>query len=81
MRISSKRGDPGYHPDANLMDIVIKLNGEVIRNCVTADDVAGLVVTIGQPNGSMDLGRDWEAQEVETHGTVEIIGGHVFGPG
>lgn len=43
MRLSCDSHDPGYHPEANLLDIRIVMDGQPVERCVTADSDKGEV--------------------------------------
>ena len=42
MRISTDKDDPGFHP--NPFGTKVWLDGEEVRECITADDELGMVV-------------------------------------
>lgn len=76
MRLSVDRFDPGFHPEALLLDIRIVYNGKVIRNCITADSDAGEVVVHGEIIGGNLIGErigdgEWPVRTYS--GTVQII--------
>lgn len=49
MRISTEYGDPGFHPDANILDIRITFDGHAVGHVVTADSTRGEITCIGVP--------------------------------
>ena len=73
MRLSIREEDPGYTPQASLAEV--KLNGEIISNCFTADEETGQCYCIkvdanGNPVRNA-AGTNFET-EIRT-GKVEII--------
>lgn len=61
------RQDPGFHPDANLLDIRITLDGKVLNGCLTADSDKGEVLVFTGYTGNGEY-----VTEV-LYGKVEII--------
>lgn len=49
MRISTEYGDPGFHPDANILDLRITFDGHAVSHVVTADSTRGEITCIGVP--------------------------------
>jgi hypothetical protein len=45
MRISRIEGDSGYNTWQDLSRAVVTLDGEIVRDCYTADETLGMVLT------------------------------------
>lgn len=66
MRLSMLEGDPGYNPVLGLKAKVL-LNGAEIKDCVTADEEAGLAIIY-----TLDCDATGEPVTAELHGVVSI---------
>ena len=73
MRISVDKNDPGYSPFAASSVDKVKLNGEVLRYVVTADDKLGIVVYYPLDDNGRLIREDDEIFKIEASGTVEIF--------
>ncbi len=74
MRISCRREDPGYDPEAIARDYNITCDGKVIEWVITVDDEEGFVTFIPKAeDGQALLNEDGDALKNETvYGKVEI---------
>lgn len=68
MQLSMSRAYPGFDPDAQLLSIKIRFNGEIVRNTIAVDTDAGICWTLGKINDFTGPPSD-----VRNVGKVEIL--------
>ena len=75
MRISGDPDDPDYLADSR--GVAVLLDGVVVRHCISADDVAGLVTRhVELPDGTIQADSDGWAIETVTGAVKIILPGH-----
>lgn len=76
MRISVRKTDPGYRPDA--IRFMVKLNGELLADCFTADEEQGKAWVFDRNEVGdfiiTGVGKGRRLVEKEITGEVRIIG-------
>ncbi|MGZ8364772.1 MAG: hypothetical protein ACXWWG_00505 [Nitrospira sp.] len=66
MKLSVTPDHAGFDPEAHLLAIKVKLNGELVRNVIAFDTDKNLLVTMGPPNQIGD------PREVMTFGDITV---------
>lgn len=74
MRISLIEGDSGYNTWQDLSKAVVTLDGEVVKNCLTADEMLGFVLVDDgyELVGSNFTKFSWRPKTKKLHGVVRI---------
>jgi hypothetical protein len=72
MRVSVDPKDPGYSPYACDAVEKVTLDGEVVKNVITADDKLGVVTYYPEDNRGRLLIDGTEVVRINASGTVEI---------
>lgn len=65
--VSAEQGDPHYSPWAH--SIQVKLDGQVIKNCLAASAKEGWVKLVVEAGDGID---GWHVRDEIKHGTVEL---------
>ena len=70
MRVSADKNDPGYNPSA--FGTEVYLNGEKLRNCVTADDKKGIVIVYAEDKDGQLISDGDDIKTEELRGEVKL---------
>lgn len=73
MRISARKGDPGY-PGGSLAGVLVMLDGKRVNTVITADEEAGTVLRFKRDDGGSIVILDGGVIEEETlTGKVDVV--------
>lgn len=73
MRITVLDDDPGERIIPGRERITVYLNGQKVKRCLTADDVAGEVVSVETDDKGEMLAENGEVKRQTRYGAVRII--------
>ena len=71
MRISVDKHDPGYNP--TVFGSEVFLNGEILNNCITADDEKGIAIVYETDNAGNHVLEDYSIKTKELCGKISIV--------
>lgn len=70
MRVSVEPTDRGYNDAARMCDVT--LDGQPLKECITADEEAGIAICYVVENGSLQFDGAGNARLKELRGVVKI---------